>query len=85
MRGSAKIGGASLVRNSKFEIESASTLSPSPAGSEREFNARFGKAVQAARYSKKGSKELEAGLLAVEALHKQARARWHARSHRRPF
>jgi TATA-binding protein-associated factor len=28
-------------------------------------------AVQAARYSKKGSKEAEVGLLAVEALHKQ--------------
>lgn len=38
---------------------------------ERDFQARFGKLVAAARYSKKGSKEAEAGMLAVDALHKQ--------------
>lgn len=38
---------------------------------ERDFQARFGKLVAAARYSKKDSKEAEAGMLALDALHKQ--------------
>jgi SNF2 family DNA or RNA helicase len=38
---------------------------------ERDFQARFGKLVAAARYSKKESKEAEAGMLALDALHKQ--------------
>lgn len=38
---------------------------------EREFNSCFGRVVNAARYSKKGSKEAEAGTLALDALHKQ--------------
>lgn len=38
---------------------------------EKDFNARYSKVVQAARYSKKGSKESDAGLLALDALHKQ--------------
>lgn len=42
-----------------------------PAAGEREFNARFGRVVNAAKYSKKGSKEAEAGTLALDALHKQ--------------
>eukprot|EP00798_Chlamydomonas_sp_ICE-L_P022197 gene22197-29257_t len=46
-------------------------LMPGFLGPERDFNARYGKALQAAKYSKKGSREAEAGLLAVEALHKQ--------------
>ncbi|GAX73980.1 hypothetical protein CEUSTIGMA_g1430.t1 [Chlamydomonas eustigma] len=46
-------------------------LMPGFLGSERDFNAKYGKAVQAARFSKRGSKELETGMLAVEALHKQ--------------
>ena len=40
-------------------------------GSERAFNALYGKALAAAKGSKKGSKEAEAGLLSVEGLHKQ--------------
>lgn len=46
-------------------------LMPGFLGSEREFNGKFGKAVHAARYSKRGSRELEAGLLAIDVLHKQ--------------
>jgi hypothetical protein len=42
-------------------------------GSERAFNALYGKALAAAKGSKKGSKEAEAGLLSVEGLHKQVR------------
>jgi SNF2 family DNA or RNA helicase len=38
---------------------------------ERDFNSRFGRVVSAARYSKKGSREAEAGTLALDALHKQ--------------
>lgn len=41
------------------------------ATAERDFNSRFGRVVNAARYSKKGSKEGEAGTLALDALHKQ--------------
>lgn len=41
------------------------------ATAERDFQARFGKLVAAARYSKKGSQEAEAGMLALDALHKQ--------------
>jgi TATA-binding protein-associated factor len=41
------------------------------AAAERDFQARFGKLVAAARYSKKDSKEAEAGMLALDALHKQ--------------
>jgi len=44
---------------------------PSLLSGERLFNARFGRAVQAAKYSKRGSRESEAGMLAVGALHKQ--------------
>jgi hypothetical protein len=42
-----------------------------PPTAERDFQARFGKLVAAARYSKKDSKEAEAGMLALESLHKQ--------------
>ena len=38
---------------------------------EQAFQARYGRAVHAARYSKKGSREADAGLLALDALHKQ--------------
>jgi len=40
-------------------------------GSQRAFNALYGKALAAAKGSKKGSKEAEAGLLSMEGLHKQ--------------
>jgi TATA-binding protein-associated factor len=46
-------------------------LSPARLAAERDFQARFGKLVAAARYSKKESKEAEAGMLALDALHKQ--------------
>lgn len=46
---------------------------PHPNTAERDFQARFGKLVAAARYSKKDSKEAEAGMLALESLHKQVR------------
>jgi TATA-binding protein-associated factor len=38
---------------------------------ERDFNARYGRAVNAAKYSKRGSKERETSTLALDALHKQ--------------
>ena len=43
-------------------------------GSQRAFNALYGKALAAAKGSKKGSKEAEAGLLSMEGLHKQVRS-----------
>lgn len=49
----------------------ASLFSSPPTTAERDFQARFGKLVAAARYSKKDSKEAEAGMLALDALHKQ--------------
>jgi hypothetical protein len=44
---------------------------PGTAGTERAFNSRYGRAVAAAKYSKRGSREADAGVLAVDALHKQ--------------
>lgn len=38
------------------------------------FHARYGRALAASRGSKAGSPEAQAGLLAMESLHKQARA-----------
>ncbi len=40
-------------------------------GSESCFNRRFGKALAQAKVSKRGSAEAQAGLLAVDGLHKQ--------------
>lgn len=60
------------IQNNVLELWSLfDFLMPGFLGAERAFNAKFGKAVQAAKYSKKGSAESEAGLLAVDALHKQ--------------
>jgi TATA-binding protein-associated factor len=46
-------------------------LMPGFLGTEKQFNARFGRAVKVARGAQKGSKDLEKGLMAAEALHKQ--------------
>ncbi|KAG2490891.1 hypothetical protein HYH03_010808 [Edaphochlamys debaryana] len=45
-------------------------LMPGFLGPERAFRAKFGKALQESRVSKKGSREAEAGLLALEGLHR---------------
>ena len=42
-------------------------------GTHAAFNARYGKALAAAKGSRTGSPEAQAGLLAMESLHKQAR------------
>ena len=42
-------------------------------GTHAAFNARYGKALAAAKGSSTGSPEAQAGLLAMESLHKQAR------------
>ncbi len=48
--------------------------SPSAASLPRSLTAQnLHRPMQAARYSKKGSKEAELGLLAMDALHKQVR------------
>jgi len=60
------------IQNNVLELWSLfDFLLPGFLGPEREFYARYGKALQAARYSKKGSREAEIGVLAVDALHKQ--------------
>lgn len=60
------------IQNSALELWSLfDFLMPGFLGAERDFQARFGKLVAAARYSKKGSQEAEAGMLALDALHKQ--------------
>ncbi|KAF5829236.1 P-loop containing nucleoside triphosphate hydrolase protein [Dunaliella salina] len=60
------------IQNNVLELWSLfDFLLPGFLGPEREFYARYGKALQAARYSKKGSREAETGVLAVDALHKQ--------------
>ena len=48
-------------------------LMPGFLGTHAAFNARYGKALAAAKGSKTGSPEAQAGLLAMESLHKQAR------------
>jgi len=47
-------------------------LMPGFLGSQAAFNAQFGKALKSGRTSKTGSSEAQAGLLAMEGLHKQA-------------
>ncbi|WIA33345.1 hypothetical protein OEZ86_006482 [Tetradesmus obliquus] len=60
------------IHNSAVELWSLfDFLMPGFLGAERDFNSRFGRVVSAARYSKKGSREAEAGTLALDALHKQ--------------
>lgn len=46
-------------------------LMPGFLGSHAAFNARYGKALAASKGSKAGSAEAQAGLLAMEGLHKQ--------------
>lgn len=41
------------------------------AADERSFQARYGRTVAAARFSRKGSKESDASLLVLDQLHKQ--------------
>lgn len=60
------------IQNSVLELWSLfDFLMPGFLGSERTFNAQYGKALAAAKASKRGSKEAEAGLLSMEGLHKQ--------------
>lgn len=49
-------------------------LMPGLLGTHAAFNARYGKALAAAKGSRTGSPEAQAGLLAMESLHKQARS-----------
>lgn len=46
-------------------------LMPGFLGSERAFRARYGKALAASRKAKRGSSEAEAGILALDSLHRQ--------------
>ena len=48
-------------------------LMPGFLGTHAAFSARYGKALAAAKGSRTGSPEAQAGLLAMESLHKQAR------------
>ena len=48
-------------------------LMPGFLGTHAAFNARYGKALAAAKGFRTGSPEAQAGLLAMESLHKQAR------------
>ena len=48
-------------------------LMPGFLGTHAAFNARYGKALAASKGSKTGSPAAQAGLLAMEGLHKQAR------------
>lgn len=60
------------IQNSVLELWSLfDFLMPGFLGTERAFNAQYGKALAAAKGSKRGSKEAEAGLLSMEGLHKQ--------------
>ena len=60
------------IQNNVLELWSLfDFLMPGFLGTERAFNGLYGKALAAAKGSKRGSKEAEAGLLSVEGLHKQ--------------
>lgn len=60
------------IQNSIIELWSLfDFLMPGFLGSEALFNRRFGKALAQARTSKRGSAQAQAGLLAVDSLHKQ--------------
>eukprot|EP00192_Tetraselmis_astigmatica_P001352 CAMPEP_0117692082 /NCGR_PEP_ID=MMETSP0804-20121206/26113_1 /TAXON_ID=1074897 /ORGANISM="Tetraselmis astigmatica, Strain CCMP880" /LENGTH=1797 /DNA_ID=CAMNT_0005505457 /DNA_START=126 /DNA_END=5519 /DNA_ORIENTATION=+ len=59
------------IQNDVLELWSIfDYLMPGFLGSERDFNSRFRRAVQVAKTSKRGSKQLEAGFLAAESLHR---------------
>lgn len=60
------------IQNNVLELWSLfDFLMPGFLGSERAFNDRYGKPVQASRDAKSSSKQQSAGALALEALHKQ--------------
>ncbi len=60
------------IQNSVLELWSLfDFLMPGFLGSQARFSALYGKALTSARTSKKDSKEAQAGLLAMEGLHKQ--------------
>lgn len=63
------------IQNSILELWSLfDFLMPGFLGTEALFNRRFGKALAQAKTSKRGSAEAQAGLLAVDGLHKQVLA-----------
>lgn len=60
------------IQNNVLELWSLfDFLMPGFLGTERQFQANYGKPLQASREGKCSSKEAEAGVLAMEALHKQ--------------
>ncbi|KAG0273471.1 TATA-binding protein-associated factor mot1 [Linnemannia exigua] len=60
------------IQNNVLELWSLfDFLMPGFLGTEKQFNERFGKPIIASRDSKSSSREQEAGVLALEALHKQ--------------
>ncbi|KAI1306108.1 TATA-binding protein-associated factor mot1 [Mortierella claussenii] len=60
------------IQNNVLELWSLfDFLMPGFLGTEKQFNERFGKPILASRDSKSSSREQEAGVLALEALHKQ--------------
>lgn len=63
------------IQNNVLELWSLfDFLMPGFLGTEREFNAKYGKPLAAARNPKCTPKQAEAGVLALEALHKQVRS-----------
>ena len=62
------------IQNSVLELWALfDFLMPGFLGGQAAFSARFGKAVAASRGASLGSAEAQAGLLAMDGLHKQAR------------
>jgi TATA-binding protein-associated factor len=60
------------IQNNVLELWSLfDFLMPGFLGTQARFTALYGKALTTARTSKKDSKEAQAGLLAMEGLHKQ--------------
>ena len=60
------------IQNNVLELWSLfDFLMPGFLGSQARFTSLYGKALTSARTSKKDSKEAQAGLLAMDALHKQ--------------
>ncbi|GJJ70462.1 TATA-binding protein-associated factor [Entomortierella parvispora] len=60
------------IQNNVLELWSLfDFLMPGFLGTEKQFNERFGKPIVASRDCKSSSREQEAGVLALEALHKQ--------------
>lgn len=60
------------IQNNVLELWSLfDFLMPGFLGSERQFNTKFGRPILASRDAKVSSKEQEAGVMAMEALHRQ--------------